>query len=98
MLFVAVGSGLEGERVSAVSCSGRCSAIRMTYVCDVMAAGVLGVVWFVLWMVFASESPSQHGRINTAERQYIVDTLMTDAVTRHQVASPQTAMATSHSK
>jgi len=50
------------------------------------AAGVLGVVWFVLWMVCASESPTQHGRINTAERQYIVDTLMTEAVAYHQVS------------
>jgi len=49
------------------------------------ATGALGVVWFVLWMVFASESPLQHGRINTAERQYIIDTLMTEAVTSQQV-------------
>ena len=44
------------------------------------------MVWFVLWMVCASESPSQHGRINSAERQYIIDTLMTEAVTSQQVS------------
>jgi len=41
-------------------------------------------------MVCASESPSQHGRINTAERQYIIDTLMTEAVTSHQVCDDLT--------
>jgi len=55
-------------------------------VCDV-TTGALGVVWFVLWMVCASESPSQHGRINTAERQYIIDTLMTEAVHSQQVSA-----------
>jgi len=58
-----------------------------TAVCDV-TTGALGVVWFVLWMLFASESPSQHGRINSAERQYIIDTLMTEAVNSQQVGAP----------
>jgi len=53
--------------------------------CDV-TTGALGVVWFVLWMVCASESPSHHGRINSAERQYIIDTLMTEAVQSQQVS------------
>jgi len=53
--------------------------------CDV-TTGALGVVWFALWMICASESPSQHGRINTVERQYIIDTLMTEAVNSQQVS------------
>ena len=71
------GDGREGA-------SARSSVVRRTRECDV-AVGVLGVVWFVLWMLCASESPSQHGRINTAERKYIVDTLMTEAVSCRQV-------------
>jgi len=48
--------------------------------CATLIAGALGVVWFILWMVCASESPSEHGRINANERQYIIDTLLTETV------------------
>jgi len=58
----------------------------MLCVCDV-TTGALGVVWFILWMLCASESPSQHGRINSSERQYIIDTLMTESVTSQQVSA-----------
>lgn len=49
------------------------------------------MVWFILWMVCASESPSQHGRINNTERQYIIDTLMTESVTTHQVSTDRSS-------
>ena len=61
------------------------SGCGCVHACDV-TTGALGVVWFVLWMVCASESPSHHGRINSAERQYIIDTLMTEAVQSQQVS------------
>lgn len=40
--------------------------------------GALGIVWFVLWIVFASESPAVHGRISEEERAYIEETLMSE--------------------
>ncbi|XP_060604620.1 sialin-like isoform X2 [Ruditapes philippinarum] len=33
--------------------------------------GILSFVWFVLWMFFVSDTPSQHKRITKAERNYI---------------------------
>ncbi len=48
---------------------------------DIYVLGALGVLWFVFWMVFASESPSDHHRISDEERQYIEETLMSEAAT-----------------
>ena len=45
-------------------------------------AGALGVLWFALWMVFASESPADHGRINDEEKHYIEETLAIETVSR----------------
>lgn len=42
---------------------------------DVMFPGILSSVWFVLWMIFVSDSPSQHKRISKAERHYIMHAL-----------------------
>jgi len=48
--------------------------------------GALGLLWFLLWMLCASESPNEHKRISEDERQYIVDTLMSEThVKDHQV-------------
>ena len=33
--------------------------------------GLCGVVWFVLWMIFVSDSPAEHPRISDEERDMI---------------------------
>lgn len=35
--------------------------------------GIFGVVWFVFWMVFASDKPSQNRFISEREREYVED-------------------------
>ncbi|KAH3787125.1 hypothetical protein DPMN_165246 [Dreissena polymorpha] len=37
--------------------------------------GILSMVWFVLWMIFVSDSPNQHRRISHAEKSYIAHSL-----------------------
>ena len=39
--------------------------------CMTWFSGVLGLVWCVGWVVFTSDSPSQHPRITESERRYI---------------------------
>ena len=38
-------------------------------------SGLLSFVWFVLWMLLVSDSPSQHKRISKLEQKYIEHTL-----------------------
>jgi ACS family sodium-dependent inorganic phosphate cotransporter-like MFS transporter 5 len=35
--------------------------------------GIVGIVWFVLWMILAAKSPEDHRFISDKERDYIVD-------------------------
>ncbi len=35
--------------------------------------GIIGVVWFVLWMILAAKSPENHRFISEKEREYIID-------------------------
>ena len=37
--------------------------------------GILSSVWFILWMFFVSDSPTQHKRISKIERDYIQESL-----------------------
>lgn len=37
--------------------------------------GILSSIWFVLWMIFVSDSPTQHKRISKIERDYILESL-----------------------
>lgn len=37
--------------------------------------GILSSVWFILWMIFVSDSPTQHKRISKIEKDYIVESL-----------------------
>uniref|UniRef100_A0A0B7A1X2 Sialin n=1 Tax=Arion vulgaris TaxID=1028688 RepID=A0A0B7A1X2_9EUPU len=39
--------------------------------------GILGCVWFVAWMLLVHDTPSQHPRISTAERDYIENSIGT---------------------
>lgn len=39
--------------------------------------GIVGVVWCIAWMLIVSDSPSQHPRITTAEREYIATSIGT---------------------
>jgi len=41
--------------------------------------GSIGVLWFVLWIWFVSDSPSQHPRISEEEKKYIISTQGTDS-------------------
>ncbi len=34
--------------------------------------GSLGIVWFIIWWICASASPSDHGFINETEKAYIL--------------------------
>ena len=49
------------------------TVLSLTYtlysVCGV--AGLLGVIWFILWMTFVSSSPEKNHRITEAERLMI---------------------------
>ena len=44
-----------------------------------IVAGMISMVWFVLWMIFVSDSPAQHRRIAPAERAYIAYALKDSA-------------------
>lgn len=33
--------------------------------------GALSIIWYILWLIFVYDSPSQHPRISRAERQMI---------------------------
>ena len=35
--------------------------------------GIVGVAWFVLWMLLAASSPSYHGFMSDKERKYIIE-------------------------
>ncbi|XP_023373046.1 sialin [Otolemur garnettii] len=37
--------------------------------------GVLGILWFILWMWFVSDTPETNKRISQAEKEYIASTL-----------------------
>ena len=51
--------------VVSVYCHAQCQ-------CDpCLSTGVLGCLWFVLWMLTVHDSPAQHPRISQAERHYI---------------------------
>jgi MFS family permease len=34
--------------------------------------GIIGVVWFIFWMIFASKSPSDNRFISQKEKEYII--------------------------
>ena len=38
-------------------------------------AGILGIVWFIAWMILVSDTPAQHPRIQDTERRYIETTI-----------------------
>jgi len=38
-------------------------------------AGVVGVIWSIMWFFLVYDSPSQHPRISAEEREYIEKTL-----------------------
>lgn len=38
-------------------------------------SGVIGTVWFIAWWIIVYDSPSQHPRISTEERNYILSCL-----------------------
>ncbi|XP_076289049.1 sialin [Lasioglossum baleicum] len=44
--------------------------------------GVIGLVWSVAWFLLIFDSPAQHPRISTEERQYIEDAIGPSAVTK----------------
>ena len=37
--------------------------------------GMLGILWFVIWMIFAHEKPANHPRISKIERDYIISSI-----------------------
>ncbi|WAR21583.1 SL172-like protein [Mya arenaria] len=41
--------------------------------------GIISSIWFVLWMIFVSDSPSEHKRISKEEKAYILYTLRDSA-------------------
>ena len=34
--------------------------------------GLIGIVWFILWMLLAAATPSDHRFISEKEREYII--------------------------
>lgn len=40
------------------------------------AYGLLGLVWYLLWLVFVSDSPATHRFISEKERKYLADTVV----------------------
>jgi len=50
--------------------------------------GTAGIIWFVLWMVFVSDSPEQHKRISGEEREYIVTMLEKERGGQAGVSTP----------
>lgn len=35
------------------------------------STGALACIWFIVWMIFVHDTPAQHPRISTEERNYI---------------------------
>ena len=36
-----------------------------------MILGILGIVWYVFWLLLVFDSPAKHPRISKSEREYI---------------------------
>ena len=36
---------------------------------------MLGILWFIIWMIFAHEKPANHPRISEMERDYIISSI-----------------------
>ena len=45
-----------------------------------ISAGILGVFFSVLWMLFINSSPLEHHRISKDEKEYILETLTGEAL------------------
>ena len=43
----------------------------------------MGIVWFVLWLLVAFDSPAKHPRVSTEERIYIESSIEADNVGKH---------------
>ena len=37
--------------------------------------GMLGILWFTIWMIFAHEKPANHPRISKIKRDYIISSI-----------------------
>lgn len=73
LLTISYAGGQLGT-VVALPLSGQiCFYLDWTYVFYIF--GAVGLVWFVLWTCFVSNSPSSHKRISEAERTYITSSL-----------------------
>ena len=46
-------------------------------------SGGVGIVWFVLWLFVAFDSPAKHPRVSTEERIYIESSIEADNVGKH---------------
>ena len=41
--------------------------------------GMLGIVWFIVWLLVAFNDPASHPRISSAEREYIESSMISKA-------------------
>ena len=41
--------------------------------------GMLGIVWFVIWLFVAFDDPASHPRISSAEKEYIESSMIATA-------------------
>eukprot|EP00054_Salpingoeca_dolichothecata_P009968 m.56136 g.56136 ORF g.56136 m.56136 type:complete len:506 (+) comp18714_c0_seq2:100-1617(+) len=57
--------------------------------------GVVGCLWFVFWMIFASSSPATHPSICDEEREYIETTIREAQKDEQHIPTPWLAMAQS---
>ena len=37
--------------------------------------GMLGILWFIIWMIFVHDKPANHLRISEMERDYIISSI-----------------------
>ena len=37
--------------------------------------GMLGILWFIIWMIFVHDKPANHPRISEMERDYIISSI-----------------------
>lgn len=51
---------------------------QIVYICVfiIMIIGAFGVLWFILWMILAYDTPEDHPRVTEVEKRYIQDSLV----------------------
>ncbi|KAL5286727.1 hypothetical protein ACFFRR_008002 [Megaselia abdita] len=88
-------SGLELGTVLALGTSGIIASSDMGWPGISYVAGGLGLIWAVIWIIFASNSPSDSKQISEAERKYILSSQDHDSSNKKPIPTPWRAMLTS---